>query len=70
MIRKVEKQKAGICANIYGRTQFPPFVSPHYYILQAILRGGLFGRLYTEIQTKRMLYRKSYVTLHPKAYEV
>jgi len=28
------------------------------------------GRLYTENQTKRMLYRKSFVSLHPKAYEV
>ena len=29
-----------------------------------------FWRLYTEIQTKRMLYRKKLVTLHPKAYEI
>ena len=29
MIRKVEKQKAGICADILG-LGFPLFVSPHY----------------------------------------
>ena len=54
----------------HPRPQFSLYVSPHYYILQAARRGGLFWRLYTEIQTKRMLYRKSFVTLHPKAYEV
>ena len=60
---------AGIRTDIHG-LGFPPFVSPHYYILQAVCRGDLFWRLYTEIQTKRMLYRKSYVTLQPKAYKV
>ena len=65
----IDKGKAGTRADILG-SRFPLFVSPYYYILQAVRRGGLIWRLYTEIQTKRRLYRKSYVFLYPKAHEV